>query len=369
MIDCDVHRNSDHLSELLPWVDRTHRDYLHRAGSDETELLNRSTRTRSHGFVRDESGLPDGGVPGSDYETMRKQLLDPLGVEYAILTGGDILTVSSLPDPRVAAAVATAYNRHLIETWLSHDPRLKGSLVVATQDAERAAEEIRAFGGCPDIVQVILPSITVSGYGHPHYHPIYEAAVEAGLPVAVHAGGEEWSIKPPPAATSYPSYYAEWHALLVQHAVAHLISLAFHGVFEKYPELRVVVIEAGVTWLLPLLWRLEDGWKALRSEAPWVKQPSSEVVLEHVRVTTRPLDEPDTREKLKRTLELVDGLEDMLMLATSYPHRDFDRPDLVSRRLPTSWRDRVMSENARALYALPARSANGIMEAGAERAP
>ena len=368
MIDCDVYRNLNHLSELLPWVDRNHRDYLRHAGFDEIEQPNRSTWIQSHSFVRDDSRPPYGGVPGSSYETMRKQLLDPLSVEYAILTGGDILAVSSLPNPQVAAAIATAYNRRLIETWLSYDPRLKGSLVVATQDAERAAEEIRAFGGCPDVVQVILPCIAASGYGDPHYYPIYEAAVEVGLPVAVHAGGEEWSIKPPPAATGYPSYYAEWHTLLVQHAMSHLISLVFHGVFEKYPELRVVVIEAGVTWLPPLLWRMEDGWKALRSEAPWAKQPSSEVVREHVRVTTRPLDELDTREKLKRTLELVDGLEDMLMLATGYPHRDFDRPDLVSRRLPASWRERVTSENARALYALPARSANDTTKAGAERA-
>lgn len=83
--------------------------------------------------------------------------------------------------------------------------------------------------------------------------------------------------------------------------------------------------------------------------SPW------ETVREHIRLTTQPLDELDSPEKLRRTLELVDGLEDMLMFASDYPHRDYDRPDLVSRRLPASWHEKVMSENARALYGLPAR--------------
>jgi predicted TIM-barrel fold metal-dependent hydrolase len=286
---------------------------------------------------------------------VREQLLDSLDVEYAVLTGEDILTISSLPNPQLAAAVATAYNRYLIDEWLSHDSRLKGSLVVATQDVERAAEEVRTFGDHPDVVQVLLPCAASPDYGHSHYHPIYEAAVEVGLPVGVHVGVEELGMKPPPPATSYPGYYIEWHHLLVQCAISHLISLVLNGVFEKYPELRIVVIEAGVTWLPVLLWHLDVDWEVLRTDVPRVKRPPGEIVREHVRLTTQPLDELDSREKLRRTLELIGGLEDMLMFATDYPHWDYNRPDLVSQRLPTSWREKVMSENARALYGLPAR--------------
>ncbi len=355
MIDCDVHQNFNRLSDLLPWIDLAYRDYVLYAGFGGFELPNYLTWMHPHGTTRRDAVPPGGGVPGSDYETMREQLLDPLDVEYAILTGEDILSVSSLPNPQVAAAVATAYNRWLIDEWLSRDSRLKGSLVVATQDAVGAAKEIRAFGDHPNIVQVLLPGAATSGYGHAQYHPIYEAAVETGLPVAMHVGGEGLGINPPPTATGYPIYYIEWHVLLVQCAVSHVVSLVCNGVFEKYPELRVVVIETGVTWLPPLLWRLDADWKALRSEVPWVKRLPSETVREHMRFTTQPLDEPGSRQELKQALGLIDGLEDMLMFATDYPHWDFDRPDLVSRRLPTSWREKVMSENARALYGLPAR--------------
>jgi predicted TIM-barrel fold metal-dependent hydrolase len=367
VIDCDVHQNFNRLSDLLPWIDPAHRGYILHAGFGGFELPNYLTWMHPHGTTRRDAVPPDGGVPGSDYETMRKQLLDPHDVEYAVLTGEDILSVSSLPNPQVAAAVATAYNRWLIDEWLPRDSRLKGSLVVATQDATRAAKEIRAFGSHPDIVQVLLPCAATSGYGHPQYHPIYEAAVETGLPVAMHVGGEGLGINPPPTATGCPIFYIEWHVLLIQCAMSHVVSLVCHGVFEKYPELRVVVIEAGVTWLPTLLWRMDTDWKALRSEVPWVKRLPSQTVREHMRFTTQPLDEPDSRQKLRQALGLVDGLEDMLMFATDYPHWDFDRPDLVSRRLPDSWREKIMSENARALYGLPARSV-GVAVAGEESA-
>ena len=369
MIDCDVHQNFGSLSGVLPWVDPAHRDHLRRAGFGSSGLSSYSAWMHPHSTARDDSVPPGGGisVSGSDYKTVRDQLLDPLGVEYAILTGRDILSASSLPNSQ-AAALANAYNRHLIDEWLSRDLRLKGSLMIDTQDAERAAEEVKALGDHPDVVQVLLPCAATFGYGDPHYHPIYEAAVEVGLPVAIHVGGEGLGIKPPPTATGYPGYYAEWHVLLVQCAMSHVVSLVFHGVFEKYPDLRVVVIEAGVTWLPPLLWRMDADWKALHTNAPWVKRPPRETVREHIRLTTQPLDELDTPEKLRRTLELVDGLEDMLMFASDYPHRDYDRPDLVSCRLPVSWREKVMSENARALYGLPARPPDAVAEAGTERA-
>jgi predicted TIM-barrel fold metal-dependent hydrolase len=355
VIDCDVHQNFNHLRDLLPWIDPAHRDYILHAGFGGFELPNYLTWMHPRGTTRRDTVPPDGRVPGSDYETMRMQLLDPLEVEYAVLTGEDILSVSSLPNPQLAASLATAYNRWLIDEWLPRDSRLKGSLVVAAQDTARAAKEIHTFGDHPDIVQVLLPCAATSGYGHPHYHPIYEAAVEVGLPVAMHVGGEGLGINPPPTATGYPTYYIEWHVLLVQCAMSHVVSLVCNGVFEKYPELRVVVIEVGVTWLPPLLWRLDTDWKALRSEVPWAKRLPGETVREHMRFTTQPLDEPDSRGKLKQALGLLDGLEDMLMFATDYPHWDFDRPDLVSRRVPTSWREKLMSENARAFYGLPAR--------------
>ena len=54
---------------------------------------------------------------------MREQLLDPLDVEYAVLRGEVIPSVSSLPKPRLASALVTAYNRHLVDEWFPCNSR------------------------------------------------------------------------------------------------------------------------------------------------------------------------------------------------------------------------------------------------------
>jgi predicted TIM-barrel fold metal-dependent hydrolase len=361
MIDCDVHQNFDHVQDLLPWVDPAHRDYILHGGYGGYSLPNYPWLHPS-GFMRGDAVPPDGGVPGSDYELLREQLLDAHGVEYAILTGEEILSVSAVPHTPLAGALATAYNRWLVEEWLPKDPRLKGSLVVAPQDAERAAREIRAVGDHPDVVQVIVSCGAAAGYGDRRYHPIYEAACELRLPVAMHVGAEGLGTNPPPTPTGYPNYYLEWHTLLPTTAMTHLVSLVCQGVFEKFPDLQVAMVEVGVAWLPGLLWRLDANWRALRSETPWVKRLPSEVVREHVRFTTQPLEQASDALKLWQVLEAVEGLGEMLMFATDYPHWDFDSPRHIERRLPPAWRDAVMSENARSFYRLPAR-----VPAGADR--
>ncbi len=44
----------------------------------------------------------------------------------------------------------------------------------------------------------------------------------------------------------------------------------------KFPKLKVVLIESGVTWLPPYLWRLSKFWRGVRNEVPWIDRPPEE---------------------------------------------------------------------------------------------
>jgi predicted TIM-barrel fold metal-dependent hydrolase len=129
-----------------------------------------------------------------------------------------------------------------------------------------------------------------------------------------------------------------------------LTSLVCEGVFERFPQLRIVLIEGGIGWIAPLMWRLDRAWALLRDQAPGLARPPSEVIREHVWLTTQPIDEPARPQDFTAMLEQMD-LDDHIVFATDYPHWDFDSPE---RALPSSvtapQREAIMSANARALY-------------------
>ncbi|MBV9281214.1 MAG: amidohydrolase [Chloroflexi bacterium] len=364
MIDCDVHNAWTSVQELLPYLDRTFRDYVERGELPGGRgSFPRAGRPYLHpeGFKRYDAVPPAGGDAGSDYGLMREQLLDRYHVDVAILTHEEATEISTLANPHYASALARACNDWIVDRWLPRDPRFKASMVVAPQDPAGAAREIRRVGAHPDIVQVLMSSGAQRPYGDPFYHPIWEAAAEMNLPVAAHLGGQG-GVNVAPTGCGHPTFFWEAHALLCESGMGHVASVLAQGIFERFPGMRFVLIECGVAWLPAILWRLDADYKALRKETPWLKRLPSEYAHDHIRVTTQPLEQPRKPDRLWEALADIDA-QDMLLFASDYPHWDFDDP--YQLRLPPSWKDRIFDGNARELYGLPARSPKGEAVASA----
>jgi len=348
IVDCDVHNAFRSYTDLHPflsdvWKPRVTRDGFGGVGPGYFSPV---------GVMRRDAKPDDGSPEASDPALTRAQLLDAYGVEYAVLTGQEILRISTMTDPHYAAALARAYNDYLIESWLPTDPRFLGAMTVATQDPLQAAQEINRIGSHPRIVEVLLASATRVPYGQRQYWPIYEAAEQHALPVAIHPGTEGSGIANPPTSAGYPSTYLEWHTDLSQNFMAQTVSLVCDGVFVQFPKLKVLLIEGGVSWLPHLMWRLDKNYKALRSEVPWLTRLPSDYIKEHVRLTTQPIEEPANPDHLLEIFEMIDAAH-TLVFSSDYPHWDFDDPFWAFRSVPDDLKRRILSGTARELYRLP----------------
>lgn len=133
---------------------------------------------------------------------------------------------------------------------------------------------------------------------------------------------------------------------------ALVTSLVLEGVFERFPKLRVVLVEGGIAWMPALKWRLDKHYKRLKAEVPHLKRLPSEYIHDHIWLTTQPLDEPDRDGDLAETFQLVGC--DRIMFSTDYPHWDFDDPRFVLSKLTldAEKQQAILAGNARALYGL-----------------
>jgi uncharacterized protein len=178
VIDCDVHHARSTDAELIPYLSRGWREYVTDRGRAGTVPLTvQDGFPNPHGFMRADTYPEGGGEPGSDYPTMRAQLLDARDVRRAILTFGDDSHLAGHHNPYFATELARACNDWSIDRWLAQDPRLLSSIMVGSQLPDVAAAEVRRHAANPRMVQVMLVDNPFGyGFGHPVFHPIYAAA-------------------------------------------------------------------------------------------------------------------------------------------------------------------------------------------------
>jgi predicted TIM-barrel fold metal-dependent hydrolase len=348
VIDCDIHAampNDATLFKYLPTRWQRHHETFgmrgHIGGAYPRAVPN---------AARLDSYPPNGLPPGGDLPFLQEQLLNEWDLEYGILT--PLYGAGGMINLEYGAALASAINDWQIAEWVEPEPRLRGSILVAYEDGELAAQEIDRVGDNPGFVQVLLVVRTREPLGHRKYWKMYEAACRHDLPIAIHFGGSGGG---PITGTGWPSHYIEDHGGMPQAFQPQVISLVTEGIFELFPTLKIVLIEGGFAWVPPLMWRMDQSWKRLKEEAPRVKRLPSDYVRDHFWITTQPMEEPPQQRYFEELLEQM-NMNDKLMFATDYPHWDFDAPDrALPATLPLALRRAIMAENARTLYKLERR--------------
>jgi predicted TIM-barrel fold metal-dependent hydrolase len=291
---------------------------------------------------------PDSGPPGSDAALVSRHLFDEAGVEAAILLP---LTLGLLPDPDLQAAICSATNAWLAETWLgpfNAHGRFRASIRVAPANPAAAVAEIEKWAGHPMVAQVAVPMQSMQLYGDPRFMPIWRAAAEAKLPVALHTEAES-GVELAPTTLGYFRQFVAYAAYQPTTFINHLTNMMAGGVLDALPDLRLVFADGAWDIATPFLWRLDKDYRPMRPDMPWMTRLPSDYIAHHVRFVAHALEGPEDPALLEEWLGICDGGRTVIF-GSNYPHWNIHHPAEAFAGIDAALRRRVMAETAAGLY-------------------
>ncbi|MGH9207243.1 MAG: amidohydrolase family protein [Acidimicrobiales bacterium] len=224
-----------------------------------------------------------------------------------------------------AYGVARAHNRGMVE-FCSVDLRLLPTCYVPLADFDRAAamaDEAIAMGTAALLVASGCPRS--HSPSHLELDPVWARAQEAGIPVVFHVGGTGDLIDPNYFRNGLP-VPADFHGgeenfrsvdyMGIPGPPAQtLATMIFDGVLERFPRLRIGVIEQGAIWVPSWMRQMESAFEAFNRHEERLRALSlrpSEYVRRQVRVTPYPTEDAGW------IIEQA-GL-DVCMFSSDYPH-------------------------------------------------
>jgi len=194
-------------------------------------------------------------------------------------------------DHDLALACLRTYNDYLLDEWCATDPaRLYGAAVLPLNDVDQAVAELHrvidkgakaiAFSENPTVLG--LPSVHTA-----HWDPLWAVANDANLPVCMHIGSSSRLI-----TTSDDAPAAVMVALLGMNSMMAGVDWLFSGIFDRFPNLNVMLSEGGAGWVPYVIERADKVFHDERIQANVAlgqagmrnTRPPSELFAEHMYV-------------------------------------------------------------------------------------
>src|SRR2546425_6032649 len=293
----------------------------------------RSRRRRGHDYARNQERWRPFQERGWTSK-IQLEAMDTEGIDVAVDSPSRGLFALTTPDmdPRLAAAMARAYNDWLYEFCQENPERLLGAGMISPFDAGDAVAETRRCVRELGFRGVFVRPNEVNGrnWHDPYYEPLWSALEELRVPLGFHEGagsqlrqvGEQFGA----------------NAMLKQvyrHPMRKMLacgSFCMGGILERHPNLRVAFLEGNCSWAPFLLWRLDAHHEVtFRRPDSLLTMKPSEYFKRQCFVSVE-ADEYFVK-------QVIDYMgDDTIVFSTDWPHLDSKYPQAVESfmKLPIS---------------------------------
>jgi predicted TIM-barrel fold metal-dependent hydrolase len=256
-------------------------------------------------------------------------------------------------EPELQVACVAAYNDWVIEFCEGSEGRLVAQAVLPTTGVELAiAEAERAIGlGHRGVVISAYPNGTLDAA--PDDDRFWAFAEEAGIPVAVHIGSFLKTVATTPPLDTLAFMGVAGASKAGSYTLPVVCDLIFSGIFERFPRLKLLLVEANIGWIPTLLEQVDDMYLRYRWFTNGVEQmPTMPSRIFHRNFwATFMVDTVGV--ELRHRLNIGH-----LMWSTDYPHTGTEWPNSrvsIERNFRGVEHDvvkKLLNDNCRALYGL-----------------
>jgi len=223
-------------------------------------------------------------------------------------------------DPRVGLACLRAYNDWMTEEWCAADPdRFIPCQLTWLADPEVAAAEIRR--NAERGFRAVSFTENPEGQGLPsiysrHWDPFFEACQETGTVINLHVGSSGRITSP-----STDSATDARVALFPVSGMVAMVDWIFARVPLRFPGLRIVLSEAGFSWVPAILERLVRAERQRAASEVWLPDDPTPASVARRNFWFTSIEDPSGF----RSLDLVG--DDKVMVEADFPHQDTTWPD------------------------------------------
>lgn len=244
-------------------------DVVARPGAQEEYFRKGNPEGKSY---RELVGEPMRCIPAFREPAARAEVMDELGVDRTLMfpTLASLLEERMRDDPDLIQVVLHSLNEWLHEQWtFNYEDRIFTTPVINPGLVDRAIKELEwvVERGARVILMRPAPVSTYKGtrsFALPEFDPFWQAVVDADVLVAMHAsdsGYNRYQSDWIPSEEYFPFVLDPFRLVTNAKRPIQDSMTAFlcHGLFSRFPQLRVISVENGADWVVPFLHRIEEA--------------------------------------------------------------------------------------------------------------